>query len=72
MRSAMRFKMSARSAAGVRPQAGAAAWAASSAASTSAALERCTSHSGWPVTGERLVKVSPVFDGTNLPLMKLP
>ena len=56
MRSAMRLRISARSAALVRPQASFAAWAASSAASTSVASERAISQSSWPFTGERFSK----------------
>ena len=56
MRSAMRFRISARSATLARPQASFAAWAASSAASTSVASERAISHSFAPFTGEKLSK----------------
>ena len=52
MRSAMRLRISARSAAEVRDHAGKAPWAASRARSTSAALERATSVKGRPVSGE--------------------
>ncbi len=58
-RSAILFKMLARSVYEVLPQAGAAAWAASSARSTSSALERATSQSVWPVMGVGLVKYWP-------------
>ncbi len=51
MRSATLLRITARSAAGVLPHAGAAAWAASSAFSISASLDRATSQNGWPVTG---------------------
>ena len=56
MRSAMWFRISARSAALARPQASLAAWAASSAASTSVASERAISQSFAPFTGEKLSK----------------
>ena len=72
MRSAMRLRMTDRSATEVRPQAGAAWWAASSAFSTSTWVERCTSHRGFPVMGDGLVNVLPSTEGTNCPLMKLP
>lgn len=51
MRSAILFRIAARSAGAVLPHAGAAAWAASSALSTSASSERATSQNVWPVTG---------------------
>ena len=51
MRSAILFRISARSAAAVLPQAGAAAWAASRAFSTSVSSDRGISQNGWPVTG---------------------
>ena len=72
IRSAMRFRISARSAAQVRPQASLAAWAASSAASMSSASERAISHSFAPVTGEMLSKYRPAAGATHLPPMKLP
>ena len=51
IRSAIRFRMFARSAAEVRPQAGAAPCAASRARSTSSAVPRATSQKVSPVTG---------------------
>ena len=44
----------------------AAAWAASSALSTSSWVERATSHSGWPVIGVGLVKYCPRTGATIL------
>ena len=52
MRSAILLSTFARSAGGVVPQAGAAAWAASRAFSTSLAVDRATSVNTSPVTGE--------------------
>ncbi len=51
IRSAIRLRISARSAGGVRPQAGAGAWAASRASSTSSAPLRAASVKTRPVTG---------------------
>ena len=72
IRSAIRLRISARSAALVRPQASLAACAASSAASTSSAFDRATSQSTWPFTGERFSKYLPLLGSTKLPPMKLP
>ena len=72
MRSAMRLRISARSAALVLPQASLAVCAASSAASMSLASERAISHSGRPFTGEMLSKYWPERGATHLPPMKLP
>jgi len=72
MRSAMRFRIRARSAGLVRPQASLALWAASSAASTSAASERAISHSTWPLMGEVFSKYLPERGSTHSPPMKLP
>ncbi|MNR43951.1 hypothetical protein D3C85_1626290 [compost metagenome] len=52
MRSAILFRIRARWATLVLPQASLAAWAASSASSTSAASERAISHRTRPFTGE--------------------
>lgn len=67
MRSAMRFRMRARSATDVLPQAGAALWAASSASSMSSAVPRATSQKGLPVTGEMFSKYWPLMGGTHSP-----
>ena len=72
IRSATLFRITARSATLVRPQASLAACAASSAASTSAAFERATSQSTCPFTGERFSKYLPLLGSTNAPPMKLP
>ena len=56
IRSAIRLSSTARSAGVVLPHAGAAAWAASRALSTSAAVERATSQNDSPVTGEGFSK----------------
>ncbi len=70
MRSAILFRITARSATDVFPQAGAAAWAASRASSTSSAVERATSVKTWPVTGVGFSKYSPFTGGTHCPPMK--
>ena len=72
MRSAIRLRMSERSPRLVRPQAGAAAWAASSAASMSSAVPRATSQNGLPLTGEMFSNQRPFFGSTQLPPMKWP
>jgi hypothetical protein len=64
MRSAILFRMLARSAGEVLPQASLAAWAASSASSTSSLLERATSQKGWPVIGVTFGKYSPLTGAT--------
>ncbi|MCY1411704.1 hypothetical protein D9M71_270940 [compost metagenome] len=69
MRSAMRSSTLERSCTEVRPQASAAAWAASRALSTSSAVERGNSAIGWPFTGEVLVKYWPFTGATNSPPM---
>ena len=56
----------------VLPHAAAAAWAASSALSTSAASERATSQNGWPVTGVKFSKYRPAEGATHSPPMKFP
>ena len=71
MRSAILFRMTARSAAEVLPQAGAAACAASSAFSMSDSSERATSQNTSPVTGVRFSKYSPAVGATHSPPMKL-
>ncbi|MNS94235.1 hypothetical protein D3C72_1284470 [compost metagenome] len=72
MRSAIFSSTRERSWAEVLPQASAAAWAASRALSMSAALERGNSAITSPLTGEVLVKYSPLIGATNSPPMKLP
>ena len=69
MRWAMALRITARSAALVRPQASLAAWAASSAFSTSAASERAISHSTWPLTGEVFSNHRPDAGSTQAPPM---
>ena len=69
MRSAIFSRMFERSCTEVRPQASAAAWAASGALSMSSAVERGNSAIGWPFTGEVLVKYWPLTGGTNSPPM---
>lgn len=69
MRSAIFSRISERSCAEVRPQASAAAWAASSARSMSSAVERGNSAMASPVTGVVLVKYCPLTGGTNRPPM---
>ena len=66
MRSAILFRMTARSAAEVLPQAGAAACAASSASSMSSAVPRATSQNVSPVTGEGFSKYWPLTGGDPL------
>ena len=56
IRSAILFRMFARSATEVLPQAGAAAWAASRASSMSSAVDAAISQKVWPVTGEGFSK----------------
>ena len=69
MRSAILLRITARSATEVVPQAGAAAWAASSAFSMSSAVERATSVKILPVTGVGFSKYSPLTGGTHWPPM---
>ncbi|MNN72274.1 hypothetical protein D3C81_1882950 [compost metagenome] len=69
IRSAILSRTLERSCTEVRPQASAAAWAASRAFSMSSAVERGNSAIGWPFTGEVLVKYSPFTGGTNSPPM---
>ena len=64
--------MLARSVVEVRPQAGAAACAASSAFSTSSAVERATEQITCPLMGETLSKYCPRTGAMDLPPMKLP
>ena len=71
MRSAIFSRTFDRSAALVLPQSSFAAWAASSASSTSSAVERATSQTLAPVIGVMLSKYWPFTGGTNLPPMKL-
>ena len=56
----------------VRPQRGAAACAASRAASMSSAVPRATSVNGLPLTGEMFSKYSPLTGSTHSPPMKWP
>ncbi|MCY1300848.1 hypothetical protein D9M69_518540 [compost metagenome] len=69
MRSAIFSRISARSCTEVRPQASAAACAASSARSMSSAPERGNSAITSPFTGEVLVKYWPLSGATNSPPM---
>ncbi|MNZ41060.1 hypothetical protein D3C78_586000 [compost metagenome] len=69
MRSAIFSSRLERSCTEVRPQASAAAWAASSASSMSSAVERGNSPMASPVTGVVLVKYWPLTGATNSPLM---
>ena len=69
MRSAILLRMKARSAGEVRPQAGAAAWAASSARSTSSAVPRATSVNGCPSTGDGFSNHWPPAGSTHSPPM---
>ena len=71
IRSAILFRMLARSAGEVLPQAGAAPCAASSASSMSSAVPRAISVNGWPVTGVRFSKYWPLTGATNSPPMQL-
>ena len=71
MRSAILFRMTARSAADVRPQAGAAAWAASSASSMSSAVLRAISQNGLPLTGDGFSKYWPLTGATRSPPIQL-
>ena len=71
MRSAILFRMPARKAGVVLPQASAAACAASSARLMSASCERAAWVKGRPVIGETLSKYWPPSGAVNLPLMKL-
>ena len=72
MRSAIRLRMIERSPGEVLPQAGAAACAASSAASMSSAVPRAISVNGLPLTGEMFSKYSPFIGSTQSPPMKWP
>jgi hypothetical protein len=69
-RSAILFRMSARSAAEVLPHPGAAACAASRAFSTSSAVPRATSVNVSPVTGVGFSKYRPFAGATYSPPMK--
>jgi len=71
MRSAILFRISARFAGAVAPQASFALCAASSASSMSPAWERATWQIGLPVIGLILSKYLPSTGGTHLPPMKL-
>ena len=72
MRSATLLRITARSAGAVLPHCEAAPWAASSALSMSASVERGTSQNACPVTGVGFSKYSPPIGGTHSPPMKLP
>jgi len=61
----MRLSTPARSAGELRPHAAFAAWAASSARSTSSALERGISQNALPVTGVMFSKYWPLAGGTH-------
>ena len=67
IRSAILFRMLARSVAAVLPQAGAAACAASRAASMSSAVPRATSQKVLPFTGDGFSKYWPLTGGTHSP-----
>ncbi len=66
----MRSRIDDRSVTEVRPHAGAAAWAASSARSTSSAVPRATSAKTLPLTGEGFSKYRPRAGGAYSPPMK--
>ena len=70
MTSAILLRITARSAGAVRPQAGAAACAASRAFSMSAPVDRATSQNGWPLTGDSASKYLPSAGATQSPPMK--
>ena len=70
IRSAILSRMSARAVTDVRPQAGAAACAASRARSTSSAVPRAISVNGCPFTGLGFSKYWPRAGGTYSPPMK--
>ncbi len=70
MRSAILFRMLARSPTEVLPQAGAAACAASSAFSMSSSVPRATSVNVWPVIGVGFSKYWPLAGATYSPPMK--
>src|ERR1700752_474004 len=70
MRSAILFRIAARSVGEVLPQAGAAACAASSAFSISDSSERATSQNVWPVTGVGFSKYRPSTGAIHWPPMK--
>jgi len=69
MRSAILLRILARSVVEVSAQAVLAAWAASSAASMSSALERATSVNTLPVTGVVFSKYWPLRGATHSPPM---
>ena len=71
MRSAILLRITARSAAEVLPQAGAAACAASSAMSTSVSSDRGISQNVCPVTGVGFSKYRPAAGATHSPPMQL-
>src|SRR5450759_5340102 len=70
-RSAILLRRLARYAGEVLFQLMAAAWAASSARSTSSLVDRATSQSGWPVIGVGLTKYFPRTGGVYLPAIQL-
>ena len=69
MRWAMAFRITPRWVGLAAPQASLAAWAASSARSTSRASERATSHRAWPFTGEVFSNQRPDAGSTHAPPM---
>ena len=68
----MRLRMSERSPRLAPPQAGAAAWAASRAASMSSSVPRAISQNGLPLTAEMFSKQSRYVGSTQLQPMKWP
>jgi hypothetical protein len=70
MTSAMRLRTAARSVREVSPQASLAAWAASSASSTSSGVDLATSQNGLPSTGLTLAMYFPSTGATQPPPMK--
>src|SRR5450631_4233025 len=70
IRSAILLSTAARCATEVRPQASAAACAASTARSTSSACERAILQTTWPVVGDILSKYTPLTGATHFPPMK--
>ena len=72
IRSAILFRMTARSPTEVLPQAGAALWAASRASSMSSAVPRATSQKVWPFTGDGFSKYWPLTGSTYSPPIQLP
>ena len=71
MTSAMRFSTRDRSVVDASPHATRAAWAASSASSTSSGVDAGISVNGFPVTGVRFALYRPFTGATHRPPMKL-